>query len=51
MYGLHYTIEPGVFKCFCDKAQAVEMQTEEQTIGAAAKIWKLTIKKRRMEPH
>lgn len=50
MYGLHYTIEPGVFKCFCDKAQAVEMQTEDQTIGAAAKIWKLTIKNGEWNP-
>lgn len=50
MNDLHYTIEPGVFKRFCDKAKTVEMQTEEQTIGAAAKIWKLTIKNGELNP-
>lgn len=38
-----YTIEPGIFKKFCEKAKSVGITEDEKAIDAGAKIWKLTI--------
>ena len=38
-----YTIEPGVFKEFCDNAKSIVRRSNESFIDTGAKIWKLTI--------
>ena len=38
-----YTIEPGVFKEFCDNAKSIVRTSNESFIDTGAKIWKLTI--------
>ena len=39
-----YTIEPGVFKKFCDNARTIENNGTGTSVNAQAQIWKLTIK-------
>lgn len=38
-----YTIEPGVFKKFCDNARTIDNSATETIVNAQAQIWKLTI--------
>ena len=38
-----YTIEPGVFKKFCDNARTIDHSATETIVNAQAKIWKITI--------
>lgn len=38
-----YTIEPGVFKAFCENAKSIVRTKSGDSIDAGAKIWKLTI--------
>lgn len=45
-----YTIEPGVFKKFCDNARTIESNGMGTSVNAQAQIWKLTIKSGDMNP-
>lgn len=38
-----YTVEPGVFKKFCDKARSIDHNENDTLINAHAQIWQLTI--------
>ena len=38
-----YTIEPGVFKEFCDNAKSIVRTNNDASIDTGARIWKLTI--------
>ena len=38
-----YTVEPGVFKKFCDDARSIDSNETGTLINAHAQIWKLTI--------
>lgn len=45
-----YTIEPGVFKKFCDNARTIESNGTGTSVNAQAQIWKLTIKSGDVNP-
>lgn len=45
-----YTIEPGVFKKFCDNARIIESDGAGTSVNAQAQIWKLTIMNGEMNP-
>ncbi len=45
-----YTVEPGVFKKFCDDAKTIQSNETGTLINAQAQIWKLTIMSGEMNP-
>lgn len=40
---IDYTIEPGIFKEFCENAKSAGRIKDDESINAGARIWKLTI--------